>query len=610
MGDRLHPERPRRRKRWARSVALAALAAALPACEACERPKPFNPYGTVRDAGKEEPDAGPTAKPDAGPSTPAEPGFAPREATRLAGGEKSWTFEGRTLRAPKGQVFELVLPGPLALDRQQGVVAWTMPAARAARGAGGELWWYPKGAEPRLLAEAPGFVPSGTGCTRTATLVQTGRHTVTLEVSAECTTKLLARAPVRAVLIVTPIQADPIVTGLRVGRTAPGETLTFDVETSDRDADGLDDILVKVRLDRLGEVVGVQLAWYERAAGPARDGTLPALDFATIVNDRYKSDIERKAPDLTNRAVAIQRLWTLLCAESGTATILDLDGSPYRCGAGSSLQRLQKLQIQGLLGEDLPVQALSVFEREGWVGPGLSHEESHQSSGPIEDAMTRRSVSGLLVTASRPVGAATMVRWSPLRYEGPNSLLVRGRHGVTRISLPSGLEEDAGATVDPWPLAIRDADGTLARGLIFPCDTPVLALLTSKKNGTLAQLPLQSKPLLLSPRPGQCVGLATPGTPTVTTLGWSASPPGLRIGLVGTEALVAMKPSGPPTPSTTPTALPTSLGLLVTAGGKPELWQGPQLKGHLTDCVAAPDATSVACLRDGRGIVVFRGDVI
>ncbi len=596
---------------WARTVVLSLFAAGLPACEACERPKPFNPYGTVRDASTEAADAGaPLAAVDSGKQSPGEPAFKPRAATRLAGGEKSWTFEGRTLRAPKGQVFELVLPGPLALDRQQGVAAWTMPASRGARGAGGELWWYPKGAEARLLAEAPGFVPSGKGCTRTANLIQTGPHTMTLEVNAECTTKLLARAPVRAVLIVTPIQAEPIVAGLRVGRAAAGETLTFDVETSDRDGDGLDDILVKVKLDRLGEVVTVQLAWYERAAGPARDGTLPALDFATIVNDKYKAAIGRKAPDLANRAVAIQRLWTLLCAESGTARILDLDGSPYRCAAGRSLQKLQKFQIKGLLHEKLPVQALSVFEREGWVGPGLSHEDSHLSSGPIEDAMTRRNISGLIAMASRPVAGDSMVRWSPLRYEAANSLLVRGRHGVTRISLPSGLEEDASATVDPWPLAIRDADGTLARSLIFPCDTPLLALLTSRKNGTLAQLPLRSEPLLLSPRPGQCVGLATPGVPGITALGWSASPPGLRIGLVGTEALVAMKPSGAPTPRSRPTAMPTTLGLLVTAGGKSELWQGPQLQGHLTDCVAAPDASSVACLRDGRGIVVFRGDVI
>ena len=605
MGDR------RFGRRWARAVVLSLFAAALPACEACERPKPFNPYGTVRDAATEAADAGaPLAAVDAGQPSPAEPDFKPRAATRLTGGEKSWTFEDRSLRAPTGQVFELVLPGPLALDRQQGVAAWTVPASHDERDAGGELWWYPKGAEARLLAETPGFIPSGKGCTRTASLVQTGPYTMTLEVSAECTTKLLARAPVRAVLIVTPIQAEPVVAGLRVGRPASGEKLTFDVETSDRDGDSLDDILIKISLDRLGEVVTVQLAWYERAAGPARDGTLPALDFATIVNDRYEAAIDREAPGLANRAVAIRRLWTLLCAESGTATILDLDGSPYRCNAGSSIQALQRLEIKGLLREKLPVQALSVFEREGWVGPGLSHEESHQSSGPIEDAMTRRNISGLIAMAARPVAGDIMIRWSPLRYEGANSLLVRGRHGVTRVALPSGLEEDASPTVDPWPLAIRDAEGTLARNIIFPCDTPLLALLTSRKDSTLAQLPLRSEPLLLSPRPGQCVGLATPGVPNVTTFGWSASPPGLRVGLVGTEALVALKPSGAPTPSGMPTAMPTKLGLLVTAGGKSELWQGPQLEGDLTDCVAAPDASSVACLRDGRGIVVFRGDVI
>lgn len=598
------------RRRWAGRTVLFALAAALPACDACERPKPFNPYGTVRDAGTVPTDAGSVAAADAEPVKQAEPAFAPRVATRLVGGEVAWTFEDRTLTAPEGQVFELVLPGPLALDRQQGVAAWTVPAAHSARNSGGELWWYPKGARPRLLAETPGFIPSGSGCTRTATLVQTGPYTVTLEVSAECTTQLLARAPVRAVLVVTPIQAEPVVAGLRIARPGPHETLTFTVDTSDRDSDSLDDILIRVELDRLGEVVNAQLAWYERAVGPARDGTLPALDFASMVNDGFGSAVARKAPDLALRAVAIQRLWTALCAESGTAIILDLDGSPFRCNAGRSIQELQKLQVKGLIASGLATQALSVFERDGWVGPGLSHEDSHNSGGPIEDAMVRRRISGLLVTASRPVDSDDMLRWSPLRYETPNALLVRGRHGVTRISLPAGTEEDASATVDPWPLAIRDAEGALVRTLIFPCDTPLLALVTSKPNGVLVQRPLQSDPPLLSPRPGRCVGLATPSTPSVTTLGWSAAPPGLRIGLVGTEALAAMPPSGAPTPRNTPSVIPTTLGLLVTADGKPELWQGPQLQGELTDCVAAPDASSVACLRDGRGIVLYRGDVI
>jgi hypothetical protein len=607
----LDQELPRRR--WARRAFLVLLAVLLPACDACERPKPFNPYGKVQGEADAGSDAGTSAGPgtDAGEAPPtADTAFVPHSATRLAGDEKTWTHEDRTLRAPDGQVFELVLPGPLALDRQQGVAAWTVPASPAARDSGGELWWYPKGAEPRLLAETPGFVPSGAGCTRTATLDQTGRYTVTLEVSAECTTRLLPRAPVRAVLVVTPVQKKPIVAGLRVARAGPHETLTFEVDTSDRDQDNLDDLLVTVRLDRLGEVVKAQLAWYERAAGPARDGTLPALDFATMVNDGYKEAIKRNAPDLAARAVAIQRLWTLLCAESGTATILDLDGSPYRCNAGKSLQALQKLQVTGLISEGLPVQALSVHERDGWVGPGLSHEESHLSGGPVEDAMVRRRISGVLVTASRPVAAGSMIRWSPLRYETPLSLLVRGRHSVTRISLPSGMEEDASAAVDPWPLAIRDATGALVRNLIFPCDTPILAMLTSKPDGTLVQLPLKSDPVLLSPRPGRCVGLATPATPVVSVLGWAASPPGLRIGLVGTEALIALPPAGAPIARTTPTAIPTTLGILVTTEGKSELWQGPQLKGQLTDCVVAPDASSAACLRDGRGVVFMRGDVI
>lgn len=611
--------------RWRRFAAPLVLLVGFPACDACERTKPFTPYKSLTaegaggepttPAGSADPGAAGAPDPAAGaPGTLLNTDTGPeadKMAVRAPQGATEWTHGTATIQAPEGQVFEWLLPGPLSLDRTPGIAAFTLPKGAQVTAGVGELWWYPANSPPRLLLETPGFIPSGEGCSHHVTLSRTGLQSMTLEVSARCSTKLLPRAPVRAVLVLSTIRRDPVLAGLRVSQMPSGGHLAFQVDSTDHDGDQLDDVIINVSLRRAGVSASVRLAWYDRAAGPARDGSLPALDFADVVKTGFQQAVAQGEKNLPERAAVLRRLWSLLCAESGTPGVVDLEGGAFQCSAGEALHTLRSLEITGLLKEGEPVKALGVFERDGWMGPGLSSQKKRELGGQIQDALKRYHVKGLFTVNERPVSADGTLRWSPLAFVGNSDLLVRGAHRVVKFRLPNGPEESAETTMDPWPLTIQSGDGLTVRNLILPCDSPELAVLAATRSGKLVQLPVVSNPEILSPRPGQCVGLGTASTPDTTIVGWSNSRGGLKIGLTATEALVPMRPSPHHSASDMPMVMPTSLGMLVLSGGQAALWQGPEVRsGGLTDCVASPDGLTMACIRDQRAILFHRGDAI
>ncbi|MBE7479373.1 MAG: hypothetical protein HS104_05210 [Polyangiaceae bacterium] len=136
------------------------------------------------DAGPDEPDAGlPRPKFVVRVASPA-----PDRATR-------WSLDGRELAAPAGRVFERGIAADFDGDGTRESVVWTLPAAATPPAPAGELWLFPSAGAPRKLLELPGFVPTGPACKHTAALLQTGPKSVTLDVSASCTTTLLARRP-------------------------------------------------------------------------------------------------------------------------------------------------------------------------------------------------------------------------------------------------------------------------------------------------------------------------------------------------------------------------------------------------------------------------------
>ncbi len=252
----------------------------------------------------------------------------------MPGAPEAWQGPGLDLQAPDARRFAQVLPGDFDGDQKPDAVAWLVPAPHEKNASPGELWYCPNGAAARKLSALPGFVPSGPDCTLSPTLTQTGSHSATLDVSATCKASLIARAPARAIVVVSPSVEPEVLLTLRAASAAPNETLDFSVDSSDQDQDGRDDVRLTLSVAALGsaEPASADLAWLDRAAGASRSASEPITSltrFAARLVSRARIKHSSYRPETTGNAV---RLLSSLCAESGVARVFDEEGSTFRCG--------------------------------------------------------------------------------------------------------------------------------------------------------------------------------------------------------------------------------------------------------------------------------------
>ena len=235
--------------------------------------------------------------------------------------------------APPSRAFERGLAADFDADQRNEIVAWTVPAGNAPA-APGELWLFPAEGSPKKLFEVPGYVPTGPACKHTATLTQTGPRTVTLDVSAKCQTTLLPRAPTRALVVVAPLESRERVIGLRLADAAPGETLRAEVDSSDRDGDGRDDVRVSLTVSAGSErPATAQLVWLDRAAGASRDTTEPGASLGRLATgELWRSKQKKLAASVRAGVGNLRRLLSTLCAEGGVPRVFEHEGAALSCG--------------------------------------------------------------------------------------------------------------------------------------------------------------------------------------------------------------------------------------------------------------------------------------
>lgn len=600
--------------RW---LALAVVAM-LAGCKGCGEDKPYTPFGV---ASAIDPVPVPSASVAELPDAADAPKLSRQVATAAPPGATRWSLAGRSLTAPPGRAFERGLAADLDADATVEVVAWTVPAETAARGgqppAPGELWLYPASGEARRLLQLPGFVPGGPGCRHRALLAQTGARSVTLDVTAECDAKLLARSPKRALLVVAPLAERPTVLVLRVAEPAPGETLRLDVDSTDRDADGRDDVRLLVSVARQGSKrpAAAELVWFDRAAGVSRDATQPAGSIAraaSIALTRAKS--KKNAESVPELVENIRRLLSTVCAESGVPRLFDADGAPIACGKLSvTVDRLAMAELTAALTRSDPVAAAGALLRDGWYFGKASDKIAKQMASAFVAAATRVEAS-LTQVAARPVTQPEPPRFSPLTFEGSGALLVQTAAGVVRVSR-DGREESLGEGGQaPWPLEVRSDGGARWAGVAHACDRNEVLLTLQAPAGAPAAEPIVTG--LLAPRPGSCRGGAAPKAPPPAPLVWKTN--GLEAIVAGAhvgpltsvaEATLRPQPLGTPrSPDGRLLALPTPLGVLVSGVQKTELWQAAALPAAhaLSDCTVANGAAALACVGEGRALLLVR----
>jgi hypothetical protein len=559
-------------------------------CRGCGEDKPYTPFA-VQSAlpGADAGHAAPTV-----PSAGASAG-APSQALVAPPNSRRWLLGLRELVAPDGLMFSLAVPGIGEKD----FVAWLVadPADAGSRAAG-ELWIFPEHGDARKLTALPGFVPSGAGCALDARLDRTGGKSVTLDVSARCESLLIARAPVRAV-IVTSLGADRPLLELRASAAAPDEVLGLTNSSEDHDQDGRDDVRVGVRVGLAsGPHAEAPLVFFDRTAGTARDAAEPRRTLERLAaREAARAKTKKVAEDVLAAVGAIRRLMASLCAEGATPRLFDQDGTPFACGSlGTVADSLMAAELDATLALGRVREAFGVLERDGWYFGKMSAPTKKRVEAAVLDAIepVTAKVTPVELRPMFPAGA----HFAPLWFDASGALFVRTASGVQRVDA-AGTPSPADSSVAPPDQAVR-AGGRLLIAPIFSCDRSETALMFD------AQPSLPTR--LIAPRPGAC-GRSSfdPKVMLRPIAAGSAVTALIGAAMVGPDAPSATAPPGSArSPDARTLAVPTRFGLLLD-GNKPRMLAGITDAASLTECVPANGGTRAACVQNGKVVLIEGG---
>jgi hypothetical protein len=595
-----------RRTRWASAAFVVAALLPLGGCDFFESERrPYTPF-PVASGASSQPAAPPSPSLSPAPDRAAPPTLEPLIAPNHA---VEWRIGERLLTAPDGLVFRLALLGGLAGAGPRDILAWA--AGTPERPVVGELWLYPEQGEPRRVMAAPGFLPTGPGCSHGARLTHAGPSSVTLDIKATCSGSLLPRAPERSVSVLAPLRPVPLVVGFRLSAPARDERLEVDVASSDRDGDGRDDIEMSLRFGTTETAdVRARFVWLQRAAGLSRDMAEPRASFVELSNlESVRASNQKSNLEVAEHAASARRLYSSLCAESGTPRIFLDDGAALDCGDLSApFEALTAAEIEAALGRGRVGDAFAALERHAWYpsgAPASAEAFAKRQLGKLTPRAGRRRVIKLVPLAAKPREIDGAPHYSPLSFHADGSLLLLTAEGLVRSAPDGRYEYEASDEVDGWPTLITSPRGEQVTGVAFPCDRSDVVWLRAAADGGPLE-PLSTA--LVSPRPGSCGPVAfTP--PGVRPLGWSGAEPSAFIGASRTGDII---PANPPmgsalSPNGRFGIAVTRWGLLVVSEDKTSLWtfDDGTLPTQLSECVVSNNAQAAACLLTGRAHVIL-----
>lgn len=582
----------------AQPLVVISLAGLTPACR-CSDDRPYTPFGVTTAL----PAPAPPALPTASSSAAGPPGSGrPIEKALLAPlRSKRWSLAGRELSAPADTVFEQAVVADFDADTHAEVVAFVLPDGAAAQGrAPGELWLYRNGAEARKIASVPGFVPTAPDCKLVTALGRTGPRTVTLDTRATCPGALIARSPVRAVVVLNPLAERAEVLSLRVADAAPGETLELLPATDDRDTDGRDDVSLTLAAGIQGKELRFEapFVWLDRAIGPARDTTEPRRALERLAaRELARAKTKKLAEAVLESVAGLRRLAGALCAEGAASRIFDGDGNPLSCGPlASFVETLAAAEVGAALTLGRVPDAFAALARDGWYFGKLSTAAKQKLERSVLAAVEPKSAQ-VTPLAPRPASVAGP-HYSPLAFDAQGALWVQTAQGMVRVAPDGSVTAPLPADSGTRSLEVVLASGRRLRGVAYSCDRSETTLLFD------AGEPLVTP--LLAPRPGACGRSAFVTPLPVTPIAVEGEQ---LLALVGGSVVGAARgspPGSPRSPDGRWLVVPTSFGLLLEGSAHRLLGLGKAVEQplSLTDCVAANDGVSAACISRGQALLV------
>lgn len=605
--------------RVSRALVFAVFAVALAGCKGCKNDHPYVPYTIGDDAGDAEAVALADGGDDAStPSREISATQAPAHATR-------WTFDGITLAAPPGMVFELGIARDFDSDGHIDAAALVRRDGQEAE-LGTLLYYHAEAtgfAPPITVSPLPTLAPQGAACTPKRKMSAIGKHSLWLELGAQCTAPSL-REPSRQISVWTLRTAQPRVHLAASIIDPPGAPkLTFSVDAADADGDGLDDVLLRVAVEG-GDApfeplprAEASLRWFDRPAGMSRDpdgpdGSLRAFASGLAVRAARAKD----APQVLAQARAVRVLWSALCGDSRSPRFVKVfGGAPITCGSSRALEEagLAEARAHAALGDALG--AITALERAELPPATKTAQRAKDAENwiaqiaPIAQATQVRAIAAVPQTSR-----TTAPTWGALSFEASGKLLVRTAAGVVRVDPEQGDENEA-ADIQPWTANVISPDGKERFLEAYDaCDGVALhATFVTLDGGDLADVELP-----IAPRVGTRCTSAKGSPAAVVPLAWGAG--GLEAIVAGEPVLVIAHrastlhaPIGQPSargsarsPDGKSFAHATSLGILVQGPTKARLLRSTDLDGSYgeqRDCTTSDDGARIACVRAGKAWV-------
>jgi hypothetical protein len=621
--------------------ALALFApVALAACRACDHDHPFVPYHI--EAGTSAPStsvgsAGPPsgASASASASGARDAGPFPREPARVAPPHTtSWTVGKLDLAAPPGATLRQALSWDLDGDGFEDALALAEVVDEAVHE---DLFFYrgaASGVGPpqrvNLLRQA-----LDARCTRIERLARVGKRSAAVELGETCPKEVAELGPDRVVALVA--WSGSLQTRLALPIVDPpgSQTLALDVDGTDLDGDGLDDMTLHLSLEggeppfEPGPPVQATFRWFDRPAGLSRDPGEPERSLHAIASQAASHATRPKeAPGAVALAMAGRFLYQAMCAEWPARRVAPSpEASPLTCEAGHALEELGLAATRGYVAQGDALRAIATLDTAE-VPPA-----THTPPRATEAAAWLASIApASQATLVRAIGAVPRLgpeaaSWGALRFEPSGQVLVRTLAGVVRVDPLHGDETDA-AGVLAWGTSVVSPDGkTKLEGVLVPChgialEASIVAVEGAAVDGgdaTAIPLPVVSPlPKCAPPCRTRCAsGLREP-VPAIP-IAWG--PGGLELVAAGEPVVVPagsaqssplfqllgqpVTPGAPRSPDGATLVVPTSQGILVR-GTKTRLLRAKELDhgyGELRDCAVSDDASRVACVRGGVAFV-------
>jgi hypothetical protein len=611
------------RRAFAPPAAFAGLVAlALSAgCRGCHDDHPYVPYAIGSAAARVEgPDDAAVSPADASTSTEsgADP-FAGEPALVAPPGLTRWVVDGVSLTAPDGQVFVLGMARDFDGDGSKDAFAIVRPAEGNDPG---HVVYYrgAPGAAP-VTFDPPASLAQDPSCSAVDRLEAVGARSVLAELGQQCPVHP-SSAPVRWVAVLTGGASPRIRLAATLADPAGAPALSVDADGSDRDADGREDIALRVTIEgggaplEPGPRVSATIAWLDRPAGLSRDAGATESSFGALASSEAARAARTKdAPAIPGFVSQVRALWRAMCSEGGAPRIVAVAGAgTIGCSAGRALETLGLAAVRSYAVEGDPIRAalaLDRAERPPAARTAARAAEAQTWITQLAPLVAARAVRAVGAVPIEPKGHEPV--WGSLAFEPDGKLLVKTAAGVVRVDPDQGDENSAGG-VD-WKPAVTSPDGSLRWIEAYdPCDgLPLRATFATGDDVRDVALPVPP------PLAGRCAG--SRGAPArAIPVAWG--PRGLEAIVEGEPVLIApdlgsasplaafldqaSTRGSPRSPDGKNFVVATESGLLVRGPVRGRLLRARELDGTYADqraCTVTDDATHVACIHAGKAWV-------